>query len=268
MPLTGAPRALGRGRVKRHFFRDVARSLRSHDRFRYMIAVMRKLGGEFPRTCNLCGFRGLFHAIGHPVRYDAVCPRCKSRERARLFALMLAAHPELGASARTIHFAPEPLLRGEIERRAREYRTADLHRADCDMRLDIEQLDLPDDSVDLFVANHILEHVDHRKALAELHRCLAPSGIAVVTSPVVEGWPETYENPEVAAGESDSGRVLHFGWPDHLRWFGRDLRRRFSEAGFALEEFTATGEECVRYGLVRGEAVFLARKPVLPGEPE
>lgn len=199
--------------------------------------------------------------MGHPPRYDAVCPRCDSRERFRLFGLLLAHRPQLGLDARTIHFAPEAALRPEIESRAASYRTADLFAPGCDLRLDVEQMELPTGSVDLFVVNHVLEHVDHRKALAELFRCLAPGGTAVISTPVVEGWPETYENGAIAYGDSDALRILHFGWPDHLRWFGRDLRDRFAEAGFTLEEFTASGEETVRLGLIRGEAIFLAHKP-------
>lgn len=247
--------------MKRYFFRDVARSLRSHERFRYMIAVMRQLGGVHPRLCTLCGFEGLFLAVGHPPRYDAICPRCESRERHRLFGLMLAARPELGRGARIVHFAPEPLLADEFRRRAAEYRTADLFVPGCDLKLDIEALDLADGSVDLFVVNHVLEHVDHRKALAELFRCLSPGGVAVLTTPVVEGWRTTYENPAVAHGDSDLLRILHFGWPDHLRWFGADIRARIAEAGFELTEHTGSGEETVRHGLIRGETVFLARKP-------
>lgn len=247
--------------MKRYFFRDVARSLRSHERFRYLIAVMRQLGGVHPRECTLCGYHGLFQATGHPPRYDAVCSKCGSRERQRLFGLLFAARPDIGRGARVVHFAPEPLLAGEFRRRASDYRTADLFRPDCDLKLDIEQIDLPHGSVDLFIVNHVLEHVDHRKALPELCRCLSPGGIAILTMPVVDGWPQTYENPAVAFGDNDRLRVLHFGCPNHLRFFGADIRERIAEAGFELSEFTATGEETVHHGLFRGEAIFITRKP-------
>lgn len=247
--------------VKRHFFRDVARSLRSHQHLRYMVAVMRKLGGVVERECPICGTEGLFHAHGHPPRYDAVCPHCGSIERHRLFALLLRVRPELGVGARTIHFAPEPLLAPELRRRATDYRSSDPIRPGCDLKLDIEALDLPDAVVDLFVLNHVLEHVDDRKALAELHRCLRPGGIAVITTPVVEGWRESYEDPAIASGSSDALRTLHFGQADHVRWFGSDLRGRICAARFELEEFTPRGGDAVRYGLTRGETVFIARKP-------
>ena len=187
-------------------------------------------------------------------------PSCGSRERHRLFGLMLRARPELGAGARTLHFAPEPLIAAELKARAKEYRTADLRMAGCDLRLDIEALDLPDASVDLFVLNHVIEHVDDRKALAELHRCLAPDGVAAISTPVVEGWRETYEDAGIAHGPDERARILHFGWAGHRRWYGADLRERIRAAGFGLEEFTAGGADAVRYSLARGQTIFLARK--------
>ncbi len=246
--------------VKRYFFRDVARSMRSRERFLYLIAVARQIGGKFPRACNLCGYQGMFQALGHPPRYDALCPGCGSRERQRLIGLVLDRQPEL-ARGRVIHFAPEASLAGRLRELAAEYRSADLYAPGCDLKLDIEAMALPDASADLFVVNHVLEHVDDRQALAELYRCLAPGGVALLSTPVVEGWPTTYEDPAIAAGSSDQVRLLHFGWPDHLRFYGRDIRHRIRAAGFDLSDFVATGAETARHGLIHGETIFIARKP-------
>jgi SAM-dependent methyltransferase len=250
------------GPVKRHFFRDVARSLRSRERFRYMVAVIRQLGGVQPRECNLCGFQGLFQALGHPPRYDAECPRCRSRERHRLFGLLLRAKPDLGRDRRIVHFAPEALIRARLSERTPCYRTTDLHRSGSDLRLDIEAMELGDSSVDLFVLNHVLEHVDDARALADLHRCLVPGGAAIVSTPIAEGWRTTYENEAIASGGSDRDRLLHFGQADHVRFYGRDIRDRFAASGFVVEEFTADGGETVRYGLMRGETLFILHKPI------
>jgi SAM-dependent methyltransferase len=247
--------------VKRHLIRDVWRGLGSVERLRYVIAVLRQLGGATPRTCNLCGYQGLFLARGHPPRYDSECRRCGSIERHRLFGLMLDAHPALGRG-RVVHFAPEPRLAAALRARAADYKSADLYMPGCDLRLDMTAIDLPDASVDFFVANHVIEHVaDDRAALSELYRCLAPGGVAALTTPVIEGWRTTYDDPAIAAGESERMRILHFGWEGHLRYYGADLRDRIAQAGFALDEFVAAGAASVRHGLIRGEAIFLARKP-------
>lgn len=225
-----------------------------------MIAVMRQLGGVEPRECTLCGHMGRFEALGHPPRYDAQCPACGSRERHRLFGLLLQKLPELGRGLRVVHFAPEPAISRELRTRAGRYQTADLLMEGCDLRLNVEAIALPDASVDLFVLNHVLEHVDDRSALAELHRCLVEGGTAILSMPVIEGWNTTYENPVVAKGGSQRLRTLHFGWPDHLRYYGSDVRERIRRAGFELSEFHADGEETARYGLIPGERIFLARK--------
>ena len=247
--------------MKRYLFRDVGRMLGSSEQRRYLIAVMRQLGGKYPRQCNLCGFKGMFRAVGHPPRYDAHCPGCRSRERHRLFGLMLDERPDLGAG-QVIHFAPEASLAPLLKRRAARYQSADLSMSGCDLMLNIEALDLPDKGVDLFVLNHVLEHVaDDRKGLAELYRCLAPRGTAAISVPLVDGWPETYEDPAISHGPSDTARQLHYGWPDHLRFYGRDLRQRIAAAGFELSEYAASGAQTALHGLVPGETIFLAHKP-------
>lgn len=252
--------------MKRHAIRDIARNFTSRQKFLYMIAVLRQLGGVEPRLCNLCGYEGLFHALGHPPRYDCVCLGCYSRERHRLFGLLLAERPDLG-TGRVVHWAPEAedTLVRILKARADRYETADIAMPGCDLRLDIEKIALPDASVDLFVANQLLEHVDDGRALAELYRCLKLGGTALLTTPVVEGWAATYENPEVAHGPSDRERTRHFAYPDHLRFYGRDVRDRIRAAGFELAERTGTPEEILRHGLVRGETVFIARKPAYKG---
>jgi hypothetical protein len=76
--------------------------------------------------------------------------------------------------------------------------------------------------------------------------------------PVIEGWAKTYENPKVTSPEE---RKRHYGQADHVRYYGADVRMRIRAAGFALEEFTAEGEDVLTYALQRGEKVFIARKP-------
>lgn len=247
--------------MKWHFFRDIARNFRSTDKFWYALSIARKLGGDVPRECNLCGFTGPFHALGHPPRYDCECPACLSQERHRLIGLLLDREPSLGKGD-VIHFSPlgEKALAERLKARAGSYRTADRSLPGCDLPIDIEAIDLPDESVDLMVVNHVLEHVDDGKALGEMFRCLAPGGRVLITVPLVDGWNDTYENPAVASGPSDRLRAIHFGQGEHLRYYGADLRQRIVAAGFNLATFTASPQEVIRHGLIRGETVFIAGK--------
>ncbi|MCK0173771.1 class I SAM-dependent methyltransferase [Mycolicibacterium sp. F2034L] len=228
---------------------------------RLLAGAIRNLNRPHIRECNLCGYRGKFWPFGDPPRPGAVCGNCKSVERHRLVGLWLKENPGVVEGKRLLHFAPEKGLAAIFKTRTDRYRSADLNPHAADTVLNIENIELPDDSVDVVVASHVLEHVDDSKALNEIHRILVKDGIALLMFPVVEGWDRTYENSQHT---SDADRTTYFGQFDHVRMYGRDVRDRITTAGFALEEFTAVEPSVARYGLVRGEKIFIAKKTSLP----
>ena len=215
-------------------------------------------GASFTRKCNVCGFEGRFRSGGRPRRIDARCPRCGSAERIRLLALWLERHGGFLKEAEVLHFAPEKGLAAMLTTRVGRYVSADIVAGRAELVLDIEALDLPDARFDAVVCSHVLEHVDDRKALAEIYRVLKPGGVALIMLPVIEGWAETYENPAVKTPEE---RMRHYGQADHVRYYGADVRARIKAAGFQLAEFTAEGDDVLTYALQRGEKVFIATRP-------
>lgn len=215
----------------------------------------------FTRTCPVCGYQGEFAPVGEPPRLDGLCPLCRSRERHRLFRLWIDRRGGIGKNMSVLHFAPEPMFEPILRGLAGRYVTADFMRTKVDLKLDIEALDLPDDSFDLIIAHQILEHVDHHKALAECFRVLTTGGRMVATTPVVEAWAETYVNPEVKTARE---RVLHFGQKDHSRYFGRDLKDHMRAAGFDLYEFISVEPDVSTYALHRGETLYELTKPAAP----
>ncbi len=215
--------------------------------------------GLHPRTCPICGDSAYFAVFGHPPRFDARCTTCGSLERHRLFALYVQRSGVFGAGQRVLHFAPERQLGALIKARVKDYETADLsQRLAVTHHINIEDTGLPSEQYDRIVCNHVLEHVNDRKALAEMFRMLKPGGIALLMTPVCEGWAQTYENPAIT---DPAGRMLHFGQGDHVRIFGRDIRDRIRAAGFALDEFVAVEPDVMTYGLIRGETLFIATRP-------
>ena len=219
----------------------------------------RRAYGVHPRECTVCGFAGRFHAYGAPLRFDALCPQCRSVERHRLLALWLAANRPQLTGASVMHVAPEPGMSAMIRPLCGRYTTADAHPGRADRCIDLEHITEADASYDYVICSHVLEHVyDDRRALRELHRIIRPGGAVIVMVPVVEAWPETFEDPGVVDG---SERELLFGQADHLRMYGRDIRERITNAGFDLEEFTASEPEVSRHALWRGETIFVARHP-------
>jgi len=223
----------------------------------HAVQMFTRLSGVHPRTCPVCGYTGKFRAFGLPLVLDSICARCDSLERHRLFALMDERHGILQGVRSMMHFAPENILRQKFSQRMPDYRAVDLFRADVDFQCDIEDTKLPANSLDAVFASHILEHVDDRKAIAELHRILKPGGKLIAMVPIIEARDQTYENPEIT---SEAARDLHFGQYDHVRYYGRDFVQRLEAPGFAITTYMGTPEECVRYGLQRGEKVFVATK--------
>jgi SAM-dependent methyltransferase len=230
-----------------------------------MIAFLRRAfgasatkGASFPRRCSVCGYEGRFQAAGKPRRIDARCPKCGSAERYRLMALWLDRAGGFLRNANVLHFAPEKGLAALLKTRVGRYVSADIQPGRADLTLNIEAIDAPDSSYDCVVCSHVLEHVDDKKALAEVYRVLKPGGLALIMLPVIEGWARTYENPTVVTPED---RMRHYGQSDHVRYYGADVRDRIKVAGFALEEFTAEGPDVLTYALQRGEKLFIAKRP-------
>lgn len=213
--------------------------------------------GGAPRECPICGFRGRFLPAGYPLRPDARCPKCDGLERHRLLVLGIAEMNLIKPTDQVLHFAPEPPVARVVQPSAEGYISADLYSTKADREIDIENMKLKDESFDVIVCSHVLEHVDDAKALHESYRVLRREGRLLAMVPIVEGWDRTYENPQVTSPEE---REVHFGQFDHVRYYGRDFRERIIDAGFSLTEFSADGRDTVRYGLNRGERLFVGLK--------
>lgn len=219
-------------------------------------SILSSLKPLYPRACPICGYKGYFLHGGSPPRIDARCPSCDSLERHRLFWLWFN-HDRSKLDEPILHFAPERLLEQELRKTYGRYSTADLYSG-ADLRLDIEALDVPTGSINTVICNHVLEHVDDKRALAEVFRVLAPEGRLVVSVPIIEGWQHTYENGSI---EDPLLREVHFGQSDHVRYYGSDFRLRLRAAGFnQIDEVTAEGQAVIEFGLMRGEKLFVCSK--------
>jgi len=229
---------------------------------RHQFDLNMRTRGTHEVECPICDFRGRFQNFGIPPRLNALCPKCGSLERHRLFFLsfFLNGKPnEAFIKGKILHFAAEPILEGILRPIfGSEYQTADL-LVKADLKIDIEDMRLESNSFSTIICMHVLEHVDDKKTLAEMFRVLTPNSILILAFPIIEGWDLTYENVDI---DTDKGRLIHFGQADHIKFYGRDVRSRIKSHGFIiLEELTGSPEMCVRYGLQRGEKLFLCKRP-------
>ena len=155
--------------------------------------------------CPVCGAKyRKFLPYGYvQSRPNALCPKCLSLERHRLLWLYLTRETDLlTAFPRTLHIAPEVCIMRHLKPHFRshpgQYVTADLESPLADLHFDVQQIPLADDSVDVVICNHIMEHVaDDRKAMRELHRILKPGGWGIVLSPVDTDYEQTYEDDSI-----------------------------------------------------------------------
>ena len=194
---------------------------------------------------------GRFATDGTVTRLDARCPWCDAFERHRLLWLYLQRCTDLfdGASRKMLHVAPEPCFQPSLRQALGDgYLTADLSDPGAMVKMDVTDIQYPDDSFDVVLCSHVLEHVpDDRRAMRELRRVLKPSGWAILLVPITAD--ETFEDLGVV---DPMERYRLFGQDDHVRRYGPDYRDRLSDAGFSVEEVATdfvTETERVRMGL-------------------
>ncbi len=166
-------------------------------------------------------------------------------------------------SRQILHIAPEVCLSERFEKIFPDdaYVTLDLESPLAKVHADVQALPLTDESFDVVMCNHVLEHVaDDRLAMREMWRVMKPGGWGVVLSPVDESRAATFEDDTITSVEE---RTRIFGQYDHRRIYGRDYADRLREAGFEVEQvdyFAALSpEEQRRYGL-RKEILYIVRK--------
>jgi SAM-dependent methyltransferase len=195
-----------------------------------------------------------------------VCPRCRSFERHRLVWLFLRDRTDLLLSIgkRTLlHVAPEPCLKKKFEAMTHlTYTASDLRSEDPGRRIDITAMPLLDNSVDIIICNHVLEHIpDDRKAMRELHRVLKSGGWAVINVPVDYSRDTTYEDFSLVTAVQ---RKINFGQADHVRVYGRDYRERLTGSGFSVKEIDYCSElgreSCRRHVLLADEMIYFCTK--------
>jgi len=190
---------------------------------------------------------------------DKICPKCGSLSRnRRLWSLIEKNFLQVGI--RVLDFSPSRSLYRKLKTYADiEYLSTDYAgEFIADLHLDITQIDAPDDSFDLIICYHILEHItDDKKAMGELHRILKNGGTCLIQTPLKEG--DIYEDWSLT---SEKDRTIHFGQEDHVRIYSIDgLKQRLSEAGFKVEIKRFTEAPDNHFGFKGEEYVYLASKP-------
>lgn len=171
------------------------------------------------------------------TRQDVHCPICKSLPRHRILAIWCEEYLNRLKSKRILYFALEKSMEIFFRRNNISLTSADLFDI-ADLKLDLDNIEQPDDSWDVVFCNHVLEHVpDYKKALNELYRILRPGGMLICSFPIDNSFETVYEDESLICGSSqevEKERIRKFGQNNHLRVFGRDSKQLLKSAGFIV----------------------------------
>lgn len=223
------------------------------------------LGNRVFCPCCESRFRK-FLSFGVNSRSNAVCPRCNSKGRHRLLWLYLKNKTNLSRENLVVlHFAPEYWFSQVLLSLPNLYYvTAGYQQYPRVMiRLDVTCIPLRNETFDVILCNHVLEHVpDDRQALQEMFRVLRPGGWAIIQVPVERNEAKTFEDANIIL---PADRERWFKQKDHVRLYGRDYLDRLKGAGFSVrvEYYGRELPEDLRRrcGVRRKHPIYLCTKP-------
>lgn len=192
-------------------------------------------------------------------RENVLSPSTLSLERHRLLWLFLKENTDFfSAKLHVLHFAPEQAFYKRFRNLSNlNYVTTDLNSPLADVKADICNLPFEDNTFDVILCNHVLEHIpDDTKAMQELYRILKPGGWGIFQIPQDLDREHTFEDNSIV---DKVERAKIFGQYDHVRIYGRDYFEKLRTIGFKVDEvdFTAqlSQEKIMRYRLIKGEII-------------
>ncbi len=210
------------------------------------------------------GFRKFLPYGYGTQRPNVLSPSTLSLERHRLLWLYLKNETDFFTTPKKVlHIAPEQCFLKRFKKlKNLDYITADLYSPIVDVKADILDLPFNDNSFDVVLCNHVLEHiVDDKKAMQELYRVLKPNGLGIFQIPQDLNLEKTYEDFSITSPEE---RAKHFGQYDHVRVYGKDYFDRLRAVGFKVDEVDyakkITADLVDRYRLVKGEILPVCHK--------
>ena len=198
------------------------------------------------------------------IRKNALCPGTLSLERHRLLWLYLEKETNfLNSNLKVLHVAPEQVFYKKFKKLKNwEYFTFDLNSPIADIKGDLTSTNFKDESFDLIICNHVLEHIeDDKSALNEIYRILKYNGISILQVPTNVKRKNTFEDSSI---KSKNQREKYFGQYDHVREYGLDFKDRVEQAGFEVEMInysTKISQDLViKYGLMKDDLIPIGKK--------
>jgi len=206
--------------------------------------------------CNVCTKK--LRKFVHLKEGDKLCPRCGSLSRTRRLIDILNTGL-LKEGLGVLDFSPSRSLYRILRNTpAITYTGSDISGDFLsDVQFDITDLPIENNTYDLIICYHILEHIDDdKKAMQELYRVLKKNGTCILQTPFKEG--DIYEDSNIT---NEIERLKHFGQKDHVRVYSANgLKNRLEDCGFTVEIKEFADLENNRYGFLSHEKVIIGTK--------
>lgn len=139
-------------------------------------------------------------------------------------------------NSRILHFAPETEISKKIKSlNPKQYIMGDLYPENDELqKIDITNIQLLNESIDILICNHVLEHVpDYKKAFQEIYRVLSKNGFAILQTPYSLLLSNNFEEENI---NTNSLRLFFYGQEDHVRFFSeKQFFHDLEKAGFELK---------------------------------
>ena len=243
--------------IPRHYLQHV-----SHFFLRIFSLFLR--GNKFEDPINGKTYRKLLPYGRLKPRENAIAPDSLSLERHRLMWLFLKNKTNFFTdNLKFLHIAPEycfiKIFKGM---KNLDYLTADLISPWADVRMDVHDIPFEENTFDVVICNHVLEHVDDAdKVMKEFYRVMKSGGWGIFQVPIDYNNSVTIEDRSV----TDPRERERLYWQsDHLRLFGRDYGEKLTAAGFKVTESNFINEIdpklVERYALDKNEIVYYCQK--------
>ncbi|WP_396209201.1 class I SAM-dependent methyltransferase [Flavobacterium sp.] len=225
---------------------------------RPILALLLK-GSRYTDPIDGKSFR-MFLPYGYGTqRNNVLSPSTLSLERHRLLWLYLQNETNFfTAPKKVLHFAPEQEFYKRFKKQSNlDYTTTDLYSPLADVKADICNLPFKDNTYDIILCNHVLEHIpDDTKAMQELYRVLKPGGMGIFQIPQEITRTTTFTDDSITDPKE---RAKIFGQYDHVRIYGLDYFDKLRSIGFQVEEvkYTETISPVLveKYCLAKGEII-------------
>ncbi len=197
-------------------------------------------------------------------RNNVLAPGTLSLERHRLLWLYLKNETDFFTTPKKVlHFAPEQAFYKRFRNQKNlDYTTTDLYSPLADVKADICNLPFKNNTYDLILCNHVLEHIpDDTKAMQELYRVMKPGGMGIFQIPQDLIRETTFEDDSITDPKE---RARIFGQYDHVRVYGKDYFDKLRSVGFRVVEEDYTNKiapaDVERFCLAKGEIIPVCHK--------